>query len=213
MKFEYGGNQMDFNTEAINWDSERRIKRGRVISEEIMNSIDIKDDYSALEFGCGTGIISFNMKDKFRHITLVDTSEGMIEKLSSKIREFKVDNMTAIKADINKDELLKGQKFDVIYTSMVLHHILDIRTTLNNLYELLDDHGYLCIIELAEDDGSFHRSEKDFNGYNGFNQEWLKGLLEEIGYKSVKTNTFYNSVKIIEGVEVNYSLFIMVGRK
>jgi hypothetical protein len=65
---------------------------------------------------------------------------------------------------------------------MALHHIIDTRNTLKNLYEMLVSDGYLCIVELVEDDGSFHKLEKDFNGHNGFNQDKLKSLLEELGF-------------------------------
>ncbi|UZQ49991.1 hypothetical protein [Clostridium kluyveri] len=48
---------------------------------------------------------------------------------------------------------------------MELHHLIDIRTTLKKLYEMIIDTGYLCIVELVEDDGSFHKLEKDFKGH------------------------------------------------
>jgi hypothetical protein len=49
--------------------------------------------------------------------------------------------------------------------------------------------------------------------HNGFNQNQLKKLLEELGFKSVVTNIFYNDIKVIEGSEINYSLFLMIGKK
>lgn len=204
---------MNFNIEATNWDNDRRVKRAKIISDEIINSIQIEEQYRALEFGCGTGLISFNLIDKFKHITLIDTSKGMIETLNIKIQDLQVKNMTAIQLDINCDSEMQGEKFDVIYTTMALHHIIDIRTILINLYELLNDNGYLCIAELVEDDGSFHKLEKDFSGHNGFNQNKLKKLLDELGFKSVVTNIFYNDVKVVEGLKINYSLFLMIGKK
>lgn len=204
---------MDFNIEAINWDNDRRIKRSKIIADEIIKSIPINKDYRALEFGCGTGLISFNLKDKFGHITLIDTSEGMVKKLNSKILDLKVRNMAAINMDINGNNELKGQKFNVVYTSMVLHHIIDTRTTLKNLHDLILDNGYLCIIELTEDDGNFHRAEADFKGHNGFNQNELKELLEYVGFSNIVTSIFYNDSKKIERSEINYSLFIMTAEK
>lgn len=203
---------MNFNKEAVNWDDENRIKRTKITANEIANSIPIEQKQRAMEFGCGTGLISFNLMDKFEHITLVDISKGMIEQLNKKILDSKVQNMTALEMDINQGAALQD-KFDVIYTSLALHHISDTKLTLENLYKLLSDEGYLCIVELVEDDGSFHKLVKDFNGHNGFNQEQLKKQLEETGFKNVTTNTFYHDIKMIEGNEVAYSLFIMIGEK
>lgn len=204
---------MNFDIKAIKWDDEKRKKRSELIAEEINKSIQIKKQYTALEFGCGTGLISFCLNDKFEMITLVDTSKGMIDVLNSKIQSFKINNMKSYQIDINKNHTLPDNSYDVIYTSMALHHIMDTETTIKNLYRLLKKDGYLCIVDLDEEDGSFHKEEKDFNGHNGFNQNELKNVLLETGFEEVVTNTFYKDEKLIEEIKVPYSLFLMVGRK
>lgn len=204
---------MNFDIQSTAWDDERRKNRAKLIAEEINKSIQIKKQYTALEFGCGTGLISFCLNNKFETITLVDTSKGMIDVLNSKIETFKINNMKAYQININENHILPEHSYDVIYTSMALHHIIDTETTINNLYRLLKSDGYLCIIDLDEEDGSFHKEEKDFNGHNGFNQNALKNILLETGFKEVKANTFYEDEKIVEEMKVKYSLFLMVGRK
>ena len=204
---------MNFDIKAITWDNEKRKSRAKAIAEEISNGIQLKKQYSAMEFGCGTGLVSFNLYDKFENIDLVDISKGMIDMLNAKIKKYKIDNMKAYQTDINMDHMLEENSYDVVYTSMALHHIMDIETTLENLFKLLKKNGYLCIIDLDEEDGSFHKAEKDFNGHNGFNQNELKNLLQKIGYKDIEANTFFNDEKIVEGTAVKYSLFLMIGRK
>ena len=203
---------MDFNIQSASWDNEKRTKRAKVIAEQIANAVELQKHYSALEFGCGTGLISFNLYDKLKDITCIDTSKGMIDIVNSKIQQLKVNNMVAYQQNINVDMLLTP-KYDLIYTSMALHHIADIDTTLTNLYKLLKKDGYLCIVDLDEDDGSFHKLENDFDGHNGFNQNQLKKVLGRIGCKELESRTFYNDVKNIDGVILNYSLFNMIGRK
>lgn len=68
---------MSFNDYAKTWDTDERINRAKIIAQEISNSIEFGKNYSAMEFGCGTGLISFNLHDKFEGITLVDSSKGM----------------------------------------------------------------------------------------------------------------------------------------
>ena len=211
-KLLYRGEEMDFNIQSICWDNEKRTKRAEIIAGQIAHAVDPKKYYSALEFGCGTGLISFNLYDKLKDITCIDTSKCMIDILNSKIQQRKVNNMVAHQQNINVDYLLTP-KYDLIYTSMALHHIVDIDTTLTNLYKLLKKDRYLCIVDLDEDDGSFHKLETDFDGHNGFNQNELKKVLGRIGYKELESHTFYNDVKDINGVILNYSLFIMIGRK
>ncbi|MDF2635125.1 MAG: hypothetical protein K0R78_1999 [Pelosinus sp.] len=203
---------MDFNMQALTWDSEKRIKRAKVIAEQITQAVPLKRHYRALEFGCGTGLISFNLFDKLKDITCIDTSKGMIDVLNAKIELFQVNNMVAYQYDINNESLLVP-KYDFIFMSMALHHIADIETMLEKLYCLLKKDGHLCIVELDEDDGSFHKAEKDFIGHHGFCQEELKKVLDKIGLEELESHTFLNDQKMIDEVGVNYSLFIMKGKK
>jgi ubiquinone/menaquinone biosynthesis C-methylase UbiE len=203
---------MNFDEKAITWDNDNRINRAKIISEEISKSIEIKKSYKALEFGCGTGLVSFDLLGKFENISLVDTSKGMIEILNSKIQQNEIKNMTAFQLDINNQKILMG-KYDVIYTSMALHHIKDIEEVLKNLYELLNPNGYICIIDLDEEDGRFHSDDKTFDGHNGFNQNKLKLLMGKIGFKNIEAHNFYNGIKVIGHENIEYTLFLMKGNK
>ncbi len=204
---------MDFNQAAKDWDTEKREKRAQIVANEILKSISTNREYSVLEFGCGTGLVSFNLYQNFRSVSLIDTSKGMIEKLNNKILDKNIVNMRAFQIDINDayDEWLG--KFDLIYSSMALHHIKDIESTLDKSLALLKENGYLCIVDLVEDDGSFHKLETDFDGHNGFNQSELINVLEKVGFKSINSHVFYTDNKIIGDSMVDYSLFLMTGKK
>ncbi len=203
---------MSFDNYAKTWDAEVRIDRAKIIASEISKSIAIDKKYSAMEFGCGTGLVSFNLYDKFKNITLVDSSKGMIDILSSKIDKYKVNNMFPYHLDISNGNSI-DMKFDVIYNSMVLHHIQDTESIINTFYELLNKDGYLCIVDLDKEDGSFHKKYPDFHGHNGFNQDALKNILVSAGFKDIEVNTVFYGEKIIEDQKIDYSLFLMKARK
>lgn len=203
---------MSFDNDAKNWDTDERINRAKIVANEISNSIHINGNYSAMEFGCGTGLVSFNLHDKFKSITLVDSSKGMIDILKTKINRYKVNNIFTCYLDITNGDSL-NKKFDVIYNSMVLHHIDDIEALIRSFYELLNKDGYLCIVDLNEEDGSFHKGHPDFHGHNGFNQERLKSILINAGFKDVESKTFFYGEKIVGDEKVEYSLFLIKGRR
>lgn len=203
---------MSFDNYAKTWDTEKRINRAKAIANEISSSIDINENHSAMEFGCGTGLVSFNLYNRFKTITLIDSSKGMIDILNSKIDAYKVNNMFPYLLNMSNENYL-DLKFDVIYNSMVLHHIQDIEAIIKSFYELLNKDGYLCIVDLDKEDGSFHKNYPDFDGHNGFDQNELKSILVGAGFKDIEANTFYYDKKIIEGEEINYSLFLMKARK
>ena len=62
---------MNFNNEASSWDNERRVKRAKIIAEKMSKAVPIESHYNALEFGCGTGLISFNLYDSLRTLPLL----------------------------------------------------------------------------------------------------------------------------------------------
>lgn len=120
-------------------------------------------------------------------------------------------NINSKCCDINNVSI--KEKYDIIYNSMALHHIVDVKNLINKLYNLINEDGALCIVDLNEEDGRFHKNEKDFNGHNGFNQKWLRDIIKEVGFKSVTSYTFYNGMKNIDDEVVEYSLFILLAVK
>lgn len=207
-----GAEEMNFNVQATTWDNEKRINRAKIIAKEISHIIDIQKHYRLLDFGCGTGLLAFNFASKVADITCIDTSQGMIDVLNLKIQQYKVNNMRAYQQELNNEPILRPE-YDLIYTSMALHHIVDLETTLEKLFSLLKKDGYLCIVDLDEDDGSFHKLETEFNGHNGFKQDDLQEILRDKGYENIESHTFYHDNKIIDDLSINYSLFMMVGRR
>ena len=109
--------------------------------------------------------------------------------------------MFQCKLDITKENSL-NKKFDVIYNSMVLHHIKDTSGIVKIFYELLNKYGYLCIVDLNKEDGSFHKNYPGFDGHNGFDQEELKNILIDAGFKDVEVSTFFYDDKIIDGEKI-----------
>lgn len=201
-----------FDNIAKEWDSEKRIERAKLIAIEMLENVDIDSKKSGLEFGCGTGLISFNLSDKLDEITLIDTSKGMIDVLKEKIEKSDVKNMLPIQGDID-DLLTRSEKYDFIYTSMVLHHIDDANGTIEKLISLLNNNGILCVVDLNTESGSFHGDEGDFHGHNGFDQDEIQNMFIKAGLKDVASHTFYKGIKETKDKNVEYSLFIAKGRK
>lgn len=202
------GEQMRFDELAKEWDTESRSERARLISEAIRNALENKKFNRALEFGCGTGLITFSLHELFDQIDMVDSSKEMIEVTKDKIKTYQLNQVHAYHLDLTKESLGRST-YDVIYSSMVLHHVMDVEGLLNTLYGLLKPGGCLCIVDLDEEDGSFHQGYNDFIGHNGFKQETLKIQLESVGFTDVVSRTFYKGTKEDPKNATEYSLFIM----
>jgi SAM-dependent methyltransferase len=78
------------------------------------------------------------------------------------------------------------ERFDVLVTVMTLHHIHDLMPVLRGFAALLADDGHLCIVDLEEEDGSFHSSDPDFDGHHGLARADLTDQLEAAGFADVR---------------------------
>jgi len=203
-----------FDDRAKNWDNDpKRVERAKVFFNEIINNVKINKSMTALEYGSGTGLLSFLFQPYFKKIILCDSSDGMLEVLRNKIKEQKVNNMFPEKADFIHDNNVITEKVDIIYTLMTLHHIIDINKILLYFYKLINKKGYLCIADLVQEDGSFHSDFTYFKGHNGFDQNELKDLLLKIGFNKVSSRICFNIKKIINDKEKDFPLFLMIAEK
>ena len=116
---------MNFDEIAAEWDSEYRINRAKILSKSLLDNISNTASKNVLEFGCGTGLISCELANKFSQITCVDTSEKMIDVLNKKIKDMKILNISTDCIDLISCQDITA-KYELIYTSMVLHHIKNI---------------------------------------------------------------------------------------
>jgi len=203
----------EFDQQAKTWDDmPDRILRSQVIAESIMDAIPNNPSFTAMEYGCGTGLLSFPLKDHFSHITLIDNSKGMLDVLNEKIKQHNAKNMEVMNIDLLDASVTFEKSFSVIYSSMVLHHILDIKKILSVWRSLLTTPGYLCIADLDSDKGMFHGPE--FKGNNGFDRDSLKATVIEAGFSSVIFKTIYKIRKPCrDGIERTFPIFFMIAEK
>ncbi len=204
---------MSFDQLAATWDEDpKKVKRANAFAQAISNFLPKNKELSGIEFGCGTGLLSFELKDAFKSITLIDTSEGMIKVLKEKIKQNKLDYFHPLCADV-LSEKADIQKQDVMYMSMAFHHVHDTQKALGVFNNLINTGGYLCIGDLVKEDGSFHRHVTDFDGYNGFDRKNLSEELKKSGFNEVFYKEVFTIEKEVDGKVRNYPLFLMIAEK
>jgi len=159
----------EFDNKADTWDlNPLRFERSKAVAEQITERIPLSRSMSALEFGAGTGITGFILKDHVKEITMMDNSSEMIRKIEEKILVSRSDNVHARFFDLENNEW-EGEKFDLLITQMVLHHIPDTKNIIKKFYNILNPGGYLASADRCPEDGSFHG--KGFSGRLGFDPE------------------------------------------
>ena len=205
------GMQTDFDSRAETWDSDpAKVERARVIADKIRSAIPLHAQMNALEYGCGTGLLSFPLQRDLGHITLADTSEGMLAVLREKIASTGARNMKPVQLDLLCDPL-PGERFDLIYSMLTLHHIPDTARILSAFHALLKPGGYLCIADLDKEDGSFHGP--GFSGHNGFDRSDLEAKAANAGFEQISFSTAHAMEKSLDGENRRFPVFLMVARR
>jgi tRNA (cmo5U34)-methyltransferase len=202
----------EFDIKASGWDANpMHLERSEAIVGRILNEIPVTTDMVALEYGAGTGLSSFLLKDNLRNITLMDNSSEMIRIMQEKIEETKAKNLKAINFDLEHNDYGK-ELFDLIFTQMVLHHVADIDTLFRRFGDLLKRGGFLSIADLYTEDGSFHG--EGFTGHKGFNPEELADTLRQHQFFNISYKPCFTINRKISDTEIKkYDLFLLVARR
>jgi len=203
----------DFDKAAASWDEKPlRVKLAEDVANTIVRQVAISQDMTALDFGCGTGLLTLQLQPLVKSITGVDSSQGMLDIFNSKITTANIDNVCTLFLDSDKGGTLTG-KYDLIVSSMTLHHIREIASLLAQFYTVLAPGGTLCLADLDLDDGQFH---DDSTGvfHNGFDRASLHRSFTDAGFVGIQDVTAAKIEKQArDGQTRKFSVFLMTGRK
>ena len=203
----------NFDERAKDWDSDpMKVERARVVADAIRKSVPLTADMSALEVGCGTGLLSFALQADLGPITLADTSQGMLDVLAEKIAAAGVTNMRPVKLDLTTDPL-PTERYAITYSLLTFHHVHDTRTLLEKFHAVLEPNGILLVCDLDKEDGTFH-TDGTTDIHLGFDRAELQKQTEAAGFGEVTFSTPYVIRKEIkDGTEKEFPLFLMSARR
>ena len=199
----------EFDIKAAGWDQNpMHWDRAKAIANEIIRLIPLNKQMIALEYGAGTGVTSFILKDYLKEIILMDNSSEMLKVMNNKIKEYKAGNLKTLNFNLEQADL-KDAKFDLIFNQMVLHHITNIENIISKFYNLLNPGGFLAISDLYPEDGSFHG--EGFTGHKGFDPVELSKLLLKPGFVNISLRKCYViNRKISEYETKHFDVFLLI---
>ena len=186
-----------FDDEAATWDDDPgHEKRQVAVAHAIEEAVNLSPQMRALDVGGGTGRLSILLADRVGSVVVTDPSAGMVQVARERIEAAGLsDRLRAVQADLTVDRL--DEAYDVVWSSMALHHVQDLDGLLRSVAGLLVDGGRLAIADLDEDpDGAFHTDNVDFDGHHGFDRQRLAEQLARAGFADV---SFVDATTILKG--------------
>ena len=198
------GHINEFNQMSVKYDTPKNKHMAKRAADAIRNLLDESHKKSAIDFGCGTGLVGLDLLEDFKSMLFIDASIKMIEQVEKKLADKNTKKASVLCLDIEKDAQLPN-KVDTIILSLVLHHIQDNHRLLTKFYETLNEDGQLLIIEME-------KQEKDSSDHgHGMDRSALATTLAGIGYQNIQSDIFYDAKKESDGQEA--SRFVLSARK
>ncbi len=174
-----------FNSIADDWD---RLK------QDVLGDIDLNraildrapSCQVAVDLGCGTGDLLFQLLEKAEQVIGVDSSTGMLDQARNRL--FKTPQ-----ADLRLGELehlpLPNQEADLAVAHLVLRHIPSPLTAIRETYRILKPGGRLIITDFDRHDDETIR-EQYGGSWLGISADQMRQWLEEAGLSIMETEQY-----------------------
>ncbi len=194
-----------FKNRASEWDrATRKTDGAKKIADAIFKSLEIDSNMEVLDFGTGTGLLGFEMAKKVKQVYGVDISKAMLEKLQAKNTPEL--NIQTYCQDIVKEPLKR--KFDLLVSSMTLHHVENLELFFEVIYKTLNDNSFIAIADLEKEDGSFHSDNAGVFHF-GFDDEKLLSIVKKAGFTQVN----FERVNTINKAHKEFGVFLLTAKK
>lgn len=199
-----------FDDKAATWDEDPdKARQSGEVARGIAAAVPLAPRSRVLEYGAGTGLVTIALLEELIEpsLTLADNSSGMRQVLADKVEAGVLPSPTRVSDLDLETHPVPTDRYDLIVSSMVMHHVKDLDVVLGAFVELLAPGGHLCIADLDKEDGSFH--QHDFDGHHGFDRVSLQASLEEAGL----TGVTISDCSSITRDDATYPVFLAVARR
>lgn len=193
-----------FDRAAETWDEKpRRVRQAQDMIAAIRRTVLPAQNMDLLDFGCGTGLVSLPMHRHVRSILGIDSSPGMVEKFNEKVEKANLTNARAVHLD---DWSREDRSFDLIISTMTLHHLEDPAKWIAKFSGMLKSDGQLALLDLDTEDGSFHDPGATGIHHYGFQRDTIRKWMGDAGLSEIQLQTACVIHK--EQLDRDYTVFI-----
>ncbi len=199
----------EFDAKAADWDTPERLERAHVLADIIRDHVPLRPNMRIIDIGAGTGLLGLDLLHDVGSVVLTDPSEGMIGVARSKIESEGIVDARAYVFDFPAVAPPPGAPFDLAVSLLVLHHVKDTEATLRSILGMLLPGGHIALIDLDEEDGSFHSADQPGIHHQGFDRTRLVAMASAAGFVEAEASIVHD----LDRDGRRYPLFLLTARK
>jgi ubiquinone/menaquinone biosynthesis C-methylase UbiE len=129
-----------------------KIKRHHEMLDLAVEMSDIKDGERILDIGCGTGLLSLKFLEAADcMVSGIDLSDDMLNVFKYKIDKLNLTDQIKIKSGDAANLGFEDSTFDVIASTVTLHHVVDKQPVIDKIHRILKPKGRFVIGDLDVD--------------------------------------------------------------
>jgi SAM-dependent methyltransferase len=206
-------NRQRFDIIAADWDdSPRRRELATGVAAAIQAAVPLQPDWQAMEYGSGTGLVGAALAPGLSGLLACDVSPGMLSVLEKKASAAGLDQLHTRVLDLTS-EPPPAETFDLIFSSMTMHHIEDVAALVRTFRGMLKPGGWLALADLDAEDGSFHGADVPGVMHHGFDRDALQAELRSAGFVDTSARTAHTMSKTAADGQVrDYPVFLITAR-
>ncbi|NOR55443.1 MAG: methyltransferase domain-containing protein [Sulfurovum sp.] len=200
-------NKIDhFKEKSKSWDMNSKIvQNAQAIAELIVKNIKLDRSMKIMDFGAGTGLLSYCVAPYVGKVTAVDNSPAMLLEFQNKCDDF-VCETEVMEKDLSVENI--DRQFDGIISSMTIHHLEDMVALFSKFNDMLKVGGFIAIADLDLEDGSFHSDNTGVHHF-GFDREVLEKVAKETGFKEIR----FDLASTINKPHQTFTVFLLTAVK
>jgi tRNA (cmo5U34)-methyltransferase len=200
-----------FDRAAAAWDENPARKlMAQNIAATLRRQVPLRPDMTAIDYGCGTGLVTLEIKPYVGRTIGMDTSPGMLAVLEQKLRALGIADIEIRHLDLTRQPAPE-LRADLIISAMALHHVADVPPLLAALVTMLNPGGYLALADLDREDGGFHQDKTGVYHF-GFDRDWLMAQFKSLGLEDLTAATAHTIERPGPDGPRRYPIFLLSGK-
>lgn len=203
-----------FDDMASTWnDKPDRVERTRIVADRLREVLDFDGVETGLEYGCGTGQLSFAIADLLPLCLLVDTSMEMLKEAERGTVDRKLPWETERRDFSTHSSDHPEGIADVLFCLQVLHHVDDLETTIINMARALKSRGQIALLDLPKGSSGFHHGTahdpSDNPHLDGLDRSEVENLMKAAGFSDITWHDDILLERQTDAETVTYCLFLV----